>query len=83
MRKSKYVGKTYDGRWLIISTFRKGNRTFYNARNIFNNNMQVVDDVQMSKLENEEINFGHIIRKQLFNEGKYGKLTISFRKEMA
>lgn len=78
-RKSKYLGKVYDGRWEIIGTEpTTKNHVRYIARNIFNNNILKIDDVQISLIEKGEINVGHVIRRQMYKERRFNAQTIVF-----
>ena len=79
MRRSKLIGKVYDGRWEIIDTIQKSAKHIsYIARNIFNNKEIEVSDKQMTLLEKGKIDFGCIIRRKMYLDGKYNCLTFRF-----
>lgn len=78
-RKSKYLGKVYDGRWEIIGTeTHRSNHTTYIARNIFNNNILKIDDVQISLIEKGKIDVGCVIRRKMYKERRFNAQTIVF-----
>lgn len=78
-RKSKYLGKVYDGRWEIIGTeTHRPNHTTYIARNIFNKRIIKIDDIQISLIEKGKIDVGCVIRRQMYKERRFNAQTIVF-----
>lgn len=79
-RKSKYLGKIYDGRWEIIELeyHENSHRIYYIARNIFNKRIIKIDDVQISLIEKGKIDVGCVIRRKMYKERRFNAQTIVF-----
>ena len=81
MPKSNYVGKTYEGRWIIESTKQTNsasNHYIYIAKNIFNGDTLELNERTMKRIEDGKFTICRLIRRKIFKENKTHVRTFVF-----
>ena len=85
MKKSKYVGNVYDGRWRVTEISYhyapRSKRCMYTLTNIFNGSYIVLNDRDMARVHSGHYGVSRIIRKRIFKEGKNDARTIVFNRQ--
>lgn len=66
-RKSKYVGQTYEGRWVITSANYKEttNHTYYTLTNMYNDMEVIISDTVLARIRDGSTTISKVLHHRI------------------